>query len=379
MRLTTALWGAFGLAGALLAHPAGAFAQDDDYGDDDDAPVIERPRVELERGGARGAPEVAETHVVRGGDTLWDLCSQYLNSPWYWPKIWSYNPQITNPHWIYPGNELRFYPGDESLPTPVEISRSMTAEGGQDDDSEVRTLDSDDLVRAIGSINVGRVAPNSVNLAFNGFMTKKAIERAGEITNSMEEVQLLSDFDKVYVKTKEQARRGDRYAIYRVVRAIDHPISGEPVGYAGELLGGLQVIDTGSSVSTAQITQAYRPVERGDLVAPWPESFGTRTVPTRNDSEAQGYIVETVGDVVGAIGEHDMVFIDRGRSHGVQRGSVFTVLDRGDLFTRETQGLPNEDVGQLMVMDVQENGATAIVTNALREIQVGDKIEMRRN
>src|SRR5438876_6556480 len=60
-------------------------------------------------------PQVSETHAVQSGDTLWDLCSKYLNSPWYWPKIWSYNPQISNPHWIFPGNELRFYPSDENL------------------------------------------------------------------------------------------------------------------------------------------------------------------------------------------------------------------------------------------------------------------------
>src|SRR5262249_16330124 len=39
-------------------------------------------------------------HQVRRGDTLWDLCSGYFQNPWLWPKIWSYNPQIQNPHWI---------------------------------------------------------------------------------------------------------------------------------------------------------------------------------------------------------------------------------------------------------------------------------------
>ncbi len=53
---------------------------------------------------------VPELHVVRRGDTLWDICFLYFNDPWQWPKIWSYNPQVTNPHWIYPGDLVRLLP-----------------------------------------------------------------------------------------------------------------------------------------------------------------------------------------------------------------------------------------------------------------------------
>jgi nucleoid-associated protein YgaU len=61
--------------------------------DDDDSPVA------LER--------VPDIHLVRRGDTLWDLCNRYYRNPWAWPKVWSYNPQVANPHWIYPGDQLR--------------------------------------------------------------------------------------------------------------------------------------------------------------------------------------------------------------------------------------------------------------------------------
>src|SRR6185312_7029251 len=53
-------------------------------------------------------PTVNETHNVVKGDTLWDLSQHYLGNPWYWPKVWSYNPQIANPHWIYPGDKVKF-------------------------------------------------------------------------------------------------------------------------------------------------------------------------------------------------------------------------------------------------------------------------------
>jgi hypothetical protein len=62
----------------------------------------------------------------------------------------------------------------------------------------------------------------------------------------------------------------------------------------------------------------------------------------------------------------------------VQQGNTFAVIDRGDGYTRETQGLPNEDIGQVMVIDVQDKSSTAVVTGSLRELSVGDKIEMRK-
>ena len=62
---------------------------------------------------------VPELHVVRGGDTLWDICFLYFNDPFQWPKIWSYNPQITNPHWIYPGDLVRRRPRNDCRRTLV--------------------------------------------------------------------------------------------------------------------------------------------------------------------------------------------------------------------------------------------------------------------
>jgi hypothetical protein len=62
-------------------------------------------------------------HVVRRGDTLWDICFLYFNDPWQWPKIWSYNPQITNPHWIYPGDLVRLLPRGVFAQLPAEPER----------------------------------------------------------------------------------------------------------------------------------------------------------------------------------------------------------------------------------------------------------------
>ncbi len=363
------------LLAAIVAFSPAARAQDE-FGGEVPQPEPESEATEIRD--EANPPQVSENHIVQKGDTLWDLCNKYLNSPWYWPKIWSYNPQITNPHWIYPGNELRFYPGDENAPTPVAVSKAI--ENIEDEELAIPgELGEEELVKTVGSIEVGRTAPNSVWTTRVGYISAQSMSIAGRVANAESEAVLLSDYDRIYIKMKSGVKKGDQFAVFRPVRRIEHPITGEPYGFAVKIVGGVQIIDTTPKVATGQISQAFQPVQRGDYVGPWPESFGTRVAPVPNETETRGYIIDSVGDVLGPLGEHDLVFIDRGRQHGVQRGNTFAVLDRGDKFTREAGGLPNEDVGQLMVLDVQENASTAIVTFGLREMSVGDKIEMRRN
>jgi hypothetical protein len=382
---------------ALLAQDAGAVAVSEDDGAIGLA--LEGSARSVDEG--RGAVPPPDTYSIRPGDTLWDLSGRFLNNPWYWPKIWSYNPEITNPHWIYPGNLLRFYPSAEEAPARVEPLDALAAAEQYDEDlpEPVRELEDfsradmgappsveeQDAVAVAGPYKIAYVPPRTRYARHDTFVTPRELAESGAISAAFDEKKMLSTQDRAYARFRAptDAQLGETYVVYKTDRAIHHPHTKELFGYQSSVLGAAKVVAVDERAVTVVITHAFDPIERGALLGPWTEK-PYRPVPRRANRRAlDGRIIATQAEVVTMLGEHHVVFVDRGEADGVEAGNLFTVVRAGDPYGQDSRTagwdarLPKEDVGQLLVIDVKERASAALVMRSLKELVIGDRVELR--
>jgi hypothetical protein len=354
-----------------------------------------------------GSVPPPDTYTVRPGDTLWDLSGRFLNNPWYWPKVWSFNPDIANPHWIEPGNLLRFYPSVEEAPTRVESvaaggAPGTTAEEPADVEAprELESLSRADMkapvpvedrdeVAVVGPYKIGYVVPKSIMARRDSFVTPSQLQESGSIVAAFEEKLMLSTSDRAYARFKGEppSRLGETYVVYETVRKIHHPLSGDLLGYQTRILGNATVVARDPKAVTLVIGQTLEPIERGALLGPWTEKLLRPVQPRPATKDLDGRIVGTRLEVVTQIAEQSVVFLDRGKADGVEEGNVFKVLRSGDPYglplTRDRLAPPNdprlpaEVLGELMVIDVKETTSTALVVRSRRELLIGDLVTMR--
>ena len=303
-------------------------------------------------GTATGEPEV---YIAEEGDTLWDICDRFFDDPFYWPVLWSFNPHITNPNWIYPGDIVYLVP-----PKPKPVVR----EGYEVTES-----------RYVPPPAVEQVMARRV-----GFVAKDELEEAGIIKYAREDRQALGEFDEVYIdfKTARRIKVGDMFVVFRPEGKVKHPTTKKTLGYKVKYLGVVKIVNTDAQRNKGVIVRSYEEIMRGDKLMSFAPVSRVLT-PVKNTAAIAGTVVGDAFDQK-LIGEWQYVIIDKGSKHGVQPGNRFVVRRRGDptktLKEKELSKFPLETYGEIIVVDVSDTTSVGLVTYSLNEIQAGDPCEL---
>jgi len=241
----------------------------------------------------------------------------------------------------------------------------------------------------VGPYKVGYVAPRGTLGRRDTFVTERELDEAGEIQAAFEDKLLLTLHDRLYARFRDPAlpRVGQSYTIFRTVRPVKHPRTGELIGYQTALVGTARAVASDAKATTVVVTQASDPIERGDRLSPSAEKLLKMVARRPNQRRIEGLIAATEHEANWLSGEQHLVFLDKGRADGVEEGNVFTVVRAGDPYGHEIsvenmsipedRRLPSEDIGELLVLDSKERFATALVVRSLRELFAGDRVEMR--
>lgn len=363
---------------ALACLGTGAVAQDDFnkdikpglniHADSDQGSVLSRAAREgvsvvISEEGARSTVPIEsmiEIYTVKEGDTLWDICVKFFSDPYVWPRIWSYNTRITNPHWIYPGDSIWLVPPGPMTQTPA----------------------------AVDAPAVIKPRPKAILVRNRGFVDKKTLEESGKIAGSQKEVMMLAQYDEAYAEfegTKE-IRQGDEFAVFKIIEDVegvdDSEEEGDDLGKLVEILGVTRVTqyDKETGVARVVIDESLKPIERGDLIGPVHRRFEFVS-PVINERELKGHVVAFLDPTVLAA-THQIVFVDKGRKHGVKEGNRFFVIEKRDSYREsmeepdDNEGYPFEVLAEMRVVEAREGTSTCLVTASVKELEVGEQVEM---
>ena len=276
-------------------------------------------------------PDRPDEYVVQKGDTLWDISARFLQEPWYWPTIWRDNPQITNPHLIYPGDvvSLKFKDGQPML--TVSASGMMVNGRNVKLSPVVRSHDRDD---AIPSIPVD---------AIQQFLTRPRIVTDEEmddwpyVVSSYDEHLVSGSGNKLYVRGLSEDSTETRYALYRKGPAYINPRKDkdEILGYEALYLGDV-VIEKWGDPASAIVTLSKQEILNGDrLVVESDEAANNEFIPSTPLRDIDANILSVINGVA-EIGQYQIVVVDVGDSDGVEVGSVLGIYQSGKIVKDET-------------------------------------------
>ena len=247
-------------------------------------PILFGPESTL---GQQGKGERREgVYIIKKGDTLWDLSGQFFNDPFLWPKLWQNNQYITNPHWIYPGSPIRFYPFEEvKIPPakPEEIkSPEVKPPEVKPEIAKKPPVEEKPVKEVVPPIKPPEVVlkPEAIlsrDERWAGFLTKEEFPGIGVVVEPKETGRLImAEGDIIYLafRTRDPIEIGDRYTIFRISPRIKHPVTGLNLGRKVNILGDCKIISGQGAMYTAQILKSYREIAVGDRITPYRPQTG---------------------------------------------------------------------------------------------------------
>lgn len=350
--------------------------------------------------GAQLRADHPDSYTVRSGDTLWDISAKFLSKPWLWPEIWQANPQVRNPHLIYPGDvlnlsfingpSLRLQPGvhreGNAVPAiPLSELRTFLKDLRVMDSNEVSSapyvvaLEENRLRGAVGQNLYVRglqgepgqrwaiVRPSHV---FRGFDQDSADDAS--ITGH----DLDSNAAMVNAPWREDSRNDGHHG------------RGQDMGVEVEVIGTAETLRTGDP-ATLLLLDSVKEIRSGDRILPVDDApYDPYFYPHPPKSIARNARVIAFADALHAVGPRQVIALSVGAKDGVDNGQTYSIYRPGENIhddvassswrrgVGERVTLPDEFVGHVMVFRTFDRVSYGLVMDSLRPVRKGDKLTM---
>jgi len=320
-------------------------------------------------------PRHPETYVVQVGDTLWSVASMFLRDPWLWPEIWQINPQVENPHLIFPGDILSLaYLGDGSPVIQLERGPQSAGAGSGFERLSPR-IRSTPLEDAISTVPYESIA---------AFLSRPRVIERDQIEDlpyivAHREGLVGSEGRDVYARGVDDSPVGTVFNVVEQGEELVDPDDNDVLGYQGIYVGQGRVDRVGDPI-TLRILETEREAIVGNLLMPEEDVNRIDFVPRAPEQQVEGRIISVLSGV-SLIGQYSVVVINRGTNHGLEPGHVLRAYQAGRVI-RDTQRraigqkvqLPDEPAGTMMVFRTAERLSYALVMDATTPLALLDVV-----
>ncbi len=353
--------------------------------------------------GAQLRADHPDTYVVKKGDTLWDISARFLQKPWLWPEIWRANPQVHNPHLIYPGDVLKLaYAGNGSgylkleprvresdlaptPPVPLHLIKPFL--------KDFRIVDADTLKSAP---YVVAFEENRLRGTPGQFAYARGIDaNPGQHFAIVRPTHAFRVFDADDAEDRDVVGHvlDSNVALYKgpwkeFTRDDGHWGKGDSLGVEAEVIGNAMVQRSGDP-ATMMIEDSTKEIRAGDRLLPIDDSPYDATYYPHPPASAPSKVrVIAFADALDAAGRLQVVALSSGSADGVDNGTTYSIYHPGArihddvasssarrAFGEKVQ-LPEEYVGHVMVFRTFEHVSYALIMDGIRPVHLGDTVRM---
>lgn len=331
-----------------------------------------------------------KSYTVVKGDTLWDISGVFLNQPWLWPKLWRINPDISNPHLIYPGDVLRLVFDEDGNPMLVKLVKGKPELKWS---PKIRTTLKD--ITPINTIPLNLISPY---IKYDTIFSTEQYDNSPYVLGSNEGFKSSIDGFKLYVNNNLML--GKSYAVYKKGDEVFDPESFESLGFYARLVGTGKAIGAGNidnkEPAILYVDGAKQEIRSGDFVAPIHEgqmlpSFYTMQ-PVNKDFK--GAIIKASSNIR-EFGKFEVVMINKGQQDGMRLGDVLSINRTSPAIIETASGpkykkdssrwnvissassaynMPAEVLGNMMVFKVYDKVSMALILQASKPLRITDTV-----
>jgi hypothetical protein len=334
-------------------------------------------------------PDHPTRYIVKRGDTLWDISANFLVEPWRWPEIWQTNPQVENPHLIFPGDELAlFYRDGQPV---VQISRrgepEEVGEGVVRRQTGPRTVKLSPRAHALEREDAVPTIPID---AIRPFLARPRVLGEGEfeaapyVVSAGRENLVASLGMQIFVRGLKP-EQGTRFGVFRRGEVYRNPSNPNDIlGYEAIHIADA-VVEASGDPATVLLLTSTQEVRTGDRLFPVSDDqVVSNFIPRAPDWDVKGQIISVVEGVT-QIGENDIVVVNLGSRDGIEQGLVLGIFQSGDRvedlwankdrLQRTFVELPELRAGTVMVFRPFDRVSYALVMQATRPMHLLDAVK----